>query len=383
MERTRWSLVLLVFAGGLLAAAQFGKVALTLDATAAAFGRPATDVAFLVSLVGGVGLVLGAMAGGVAAAFGPGRTFLVGLLLGGMLSLLQALLPSFGLFAVTRAVEGLAHLALVVGGPPLMAAAASDRDRSLVMGLWAVFFGASLGVSAQVFPWILAAGGLPLLLGLHGAALLALAIPLWSRVPRVAMAPMPLDPVAVHREIYGGIRYMAPGLGFVCYTFLFVAGVAILPGALGRPELATSLPLVTLTTTLVGGALCRRFPPHRVVAMGYAGTGAGALAIALNLPLGAEFCFAAMGVVPGASFAAIAAWNVGPRDRARATGAIAQLGNLGTVTGTPVFAFVAARAGAAGLVWLIAGAALLGLVLALGAGRRAAGAQKSEMLPVR
>ncbi|MGB3554928.1 MAG: MFS transporter, partial [Jannaschia sp.] len=120
MHRTDWPLVLLVFLAGLLAAAQFGKISLTLPFVAEAFDRPVTAVAFLVSLVGMMGLLLGAMAGGIAAGFGPGRTFLAGLLLAGAMSLVQATMPPFGLFAASRVVEGLAHLALVVGGPPLM-----------------------------------------------------------------------------------------------------------------------------------------------------------------------------------------------------------------------------------------------------------------------
>ncbi len=371
--RTDRPLVALVFLGGLLAAAQFGKISLTLPEVALAFGRPVTGVAFFVSRVGLTGLVFGAMAGGVAAGFGPGRTFLAGLVLGGAMSLVQATMPAFALFAASRVVEGVAHLALVVGGPPLMAAAASDRDRPLVMGLWAVFFGASLAISAQVFPPLLSFGGLPLIFALHGALLLTLAVVLWRRVPRLPRSPASLDPVAVHRAIYSRIRYMAPGLGFVCYTFLFVAAIATLPGALGRPGLATILPLVTLTTTLAGGALCRRFAPHHVAAAGYAGTAVGALGLALGLPLSVEVAFASMGLVPGASFAAIPAWNASPADRARATGAIAQLGNLGTVTGTPVFAALYASGGAAALVWLIGAIAVLGGAMAVLSGRRVSG----------
>lgn len=370
-ESTDRLLVALVFAGGLLAAAQYGKVALTLPDLALAYARPVTGVAVLVSLVGVTGLLFGAMAGGVAAAFGPGRTFLAGLALGAAMSLLQAAMPPYPLFAASRVVEGIAHLALVVGGPPLMAAAASDRSRPLVMGLWAVFFGASLTISAQVFPPLLRLGGPPLIFALHGALLLALAAVLWRRVPRLPRARAPLDPVAVHRAIYGDIRYLAPGLGFVCYTFLFVAAIATLPGALGRPALTTILPLVTLSTTLAGGALCRRFAPHHVVAAGYAGTAAGFAGLALGVPFAVEAAFACMGLVPGASFAAIPAWNPRPADRARATGAIAQLGNLGTVTGTPAFVLVATGAGTAGLIWLATGLAGLGLVLALASGRRA------------
>ncbi|SDZ28460.1 Predicted arabinose efflux permease, MFS family [Jannaschia faecimaris] len=381
-KRTDWLLVILIFCGGLLAAAQFGKITLTLPQVATAFDRPLTAVAFLVSLVGLIGLTLGPMAGGIAAGFGIGRTFLVGLFLGGAMSLVQALLPPLWLFGVSRAVEGVAHLALVVAGPPLMAGAASDRDRPLVMGLWAVFFGASLAISAQVFPGILGRGGLPLLFTLHGGLLLGLGAVMWRVVPRLPRARVSLDPVAVHRAIYGSIRYMAPGLGFVCYTFLFIAAIAFLPDALGRPILATVLPLVTLASTLAGGALCRRFEPHHVVAIGYAGTAIGALGAGLGLPLTVELSFVFMGLIPGASFAAIPAWNIAPGDRARATGAIAQLGNLGTVTGTPIFALVFASGGMPGLTLLMGLVALLGLALSLWSGRRASGRAAVEVLDV-
>jgi nitrate/nitrite transporter NarK len=58
---------------------------------------------------------------------------------------------------------------------------------------------------------------------------------------------------------------------------------------------------------------------------------------------------AALGIVQGASFAAIPELNATPEDRARAAGVVAQLGNLGTTTGTPVLAALLAGAGPAGL----------------------------------
>lgn len=368
--------------GGLLAAAQFGKVSLTLPLVAETFARDIPTVSTLVSMVGLVGLIFGAMAGGLAAGVGPGRTFLAGLVLGGAISLGQALVPPFGVFAVTRVAEGFAHLALVVGGPPLMAAAASDRDRPLVMGLWAVFFGLAFAISAELFPVVTGAGGLPLLFGLHGAALLALAVPLWTRVPRSPMVRPSVDPIAVHRAIYSRLRTVAPGLGFVCYTFLFIACLTFLPGVLDRPGLGTTLPLVSLATTLAGGALCRRFAPHHVAAAGFVGTILGMAGLLLGLPGAAHLAFAAMGVVPGACFAAIPHFNRDPADRARATGAIAQLGNLGTVTGTPVFALLL-FGGAPLLIGATMAVSVLGMVLALWAGRAASGTVERDVIDVR
>ncbi|MGC1259390.1 MAG: MFS transporter, partial [Jannaschia helgolandensis] len=95
-----------------------------------------------------------------------------------------------------------------------------------------------------------------------------------------------------------------------------------------------------------------------------------------------EGCFLAMGLIPGASFAAIPAWNAAPGDRARATGAIAQLGNLGTVTGTPVFALTFAAGGMAALSLLMVTMSVLGLALALWSGRRASGSVAAEVVNV-
>jgi hypothetical protein len=371
-DRTDHVTVALVFAAALLAAAQFGKLALAVGPAADAFGASPAQVAALISLVGAVGLLLGAMAGGAAAAWSPERTFLGGLLLGGGVSLAQALMPPLAGFAALRVVEGLSHLALVVAGPPLMAGAASDAARPVVMGLWALFFGASLALLAWLAPPILATGGLPLLFALHGAAMLALTWPLARRLPLRPPLRLELSPLALHLRIYGRLRLVAPALAFAPYTFAFLAAVSFLPAALGRPGLTATLPLLTLATTLAGGALCRRFAPHLVAAAGHFGTALGAGGIALGLPGAVPLCFGAMGLVPGACFAAIVWLNRDPGDRARATGAIAQLGNLGTVSGPPAFATALAAGGQAGLLWLLVLAPLAGAAAAFCAGGRAA-----------
>ena len=363
----------LIYLGGLTAALQFGKVTLLLPAYAEAFGRDVTGVAVLVSLVGVMGLALGAMAGGIVAAIGPGRSFVGGLVAGGAVSVLSAFAPGFWSFAGMRAVEGLAHLALVVAGPPLMAAAASDRHRPLAMGLWGTFFGTALALAGLALPWLMDAGGLTLVLVASGAVMLVLAVPVRLRAPRLPRLPrtaVAIDPIAVHRSVYGRFAQAAPGLSFVCYTFLFLACLTFLPEALDRPSAASLWSTITLASTLAGGAVCRVLPPRRVAAVGYLGTlaaGAGAWA---GVPLAAEAAFLAMGLIPGACFAAIAAWNEGPRERARATGAIAQFGNLGTVSGTPVLALAYAGGGRDGLMAAVCAAALLGAALSVWAGAR-------------
>jgi len=100
----------------------------------------------------------------------------------------------------------------------------------------------------------------------------------------------------------------------------------------------------------------------RVVQGGYLMAMPGFLLLALVWGQGLGMVIAglwvagALGIVQGASFAAIPELNAKPQDRAQAAGAIAQLGNLGTTTGTPVLAALLIGAGPWGLA-LVAGLA--------------------------
>ena len=91
----------------------------------------------------------------------------------------------------------------------------------------------------------------------------------------------------------------------------------------------------------------RRLPPGRLVGGGFM-----ALACAFGLvwmagDAGAYLAIPAMalsGVVAAAGFAAVPWLNPTMADRARANGAMAQLGNVGTFSGTPVIAAAGAAA---------------------------------------
>jgi MFS family permease len=144
--RTPWALMGALYLGGLLAAGQFAKVSLTLPALAGAY--PGAPVAFIVSGVAVMGMLFGVLAGGITAAIGPRRAILIGLGISAVAGLAQAVLPAFPLLMGLRVVEGAGHLLLVVAIPTLAAALAAERDRALVMGIWATFFGVGFTLAA-------------------------------------------------------------------------------------------------------------------------------------------------------------------------------------------------------------------------------------------
>ena len=128
-------LILLLWASGLGAAAQFAKVGLILPELAAVYPEAGAAIGWLVSLISVMGMVLGLFAGLLAVRIGLKRLLVVSLLLGAVCSFAQALLPPFGWMLASRVVEGASHLGLVVTAPTLIALLAPPDWRGFAMTL--------------------------------------------------------------------------------------------------------------------------------------------------------------------------------------------------------------------------------------------------------
>lgn len=353
-------LVLLLWAAGLGAAAQFGKISILYDDLRATYGgQGEVALGLVVSIVGMVGLIFGTTAGLLVARIGPRRAIVAALAAGAAMSALQSLIPAYPLMLASRIVEGASHLAIVVVGPTMIAALAPEARRPLAMTLWSSFFGVTYTILALIGPSLTPTS---LFLG-HAAYMAALAAILAATLPpdpRGQALPMG-NLLAQHAAIYLSPRLSAPAMGFCCYTFLYVAILTLLPPetpATHRALIAAGMPLVSIAVSLtLGVRLLKRMSAVRLVQLGYLAAIPGFLILWLSWGQGAGMVAggfvlsAALGIVQGASFASIPELNATPDDRARAAGAVAQLGNLGTTTGTPVLAALLASAGPAGLAF--------------------------------
>src|SRR6056297_639037 len=267
--RTDWVLTTLLFTAGLLAAGQFAKISLTLGPLGKVYPDASGALPWAVSALSVMGIVFGATAGVIVARFGVRTVLLVGLVAGAALSATEALLPAFPAFMALRLAEGAAHLCIVVSAPTLMAAVSSGRDRPVVMGLWGTFFGVGFAIAALVAPPLLAAFGVPGGYLAHGAALLLLALLLAPRLPAAGVRPPPERGfVARHVAIYRNPRTVAPALGFLWHTLMFLGLLTYMPGFLGTWT-APVLPLVALIGTMGAGVLARSFPPHLIAIAGF------------------------------------------------------------------------------------------------------------------
>lgn len=342
---TDWTLVALLFVAGLFASAQFAKIALTLGPLADVYPDWSAWLPATVSAISLSGILFATIAGEIVARLGVRRVLLAGLVCSAGVSFAEALLPPFPWFLGLRLAEGLAHLSLVVAAPTAMAAMSSDRDRPVVMGLWGTFFGVGFALAALAVPPLVASGGTAAVFAAHGAGLALLAGALWWRLPRIAASPVRgaggAGIVARHLAIYRTLHIVAPALLFFWHTVMFLGLLTFVPRFIGE-GMSPVLPLVALIGTMGAGYLARHAPPMTIGSAGFAVSLVLALALVIvpdgmkiwvSLPL-----FVALGIAPGAAFAAVPALNRETADQARANGALAQLGNVGTALSTPVVA---------------------------------------------
>ena len=367
-------IILALWGAGLGAAGQFGTYSLIFDRIAAQYpGHGPVVLGLIVSVVGLVGLVFGTTAGILVARAGYRRVLVASLAFGAVASVLEALRLPLSLLLPLRAMEGFSQLGIVVAAPVLIAQAAPLRWQGPAMTLWATFLAASFALTAALGVPLADARGPEALFAAHAIWMAVFAMLLARMLPRdVARAPdLPASLLRQHVEIYASPREAAPAFGFGCYTLVYVALLTYLPGLVGGPwraALATAMPLATVGVSLtLGVVLLRRVPAFRVVQAGFAlalTCTVGLLAVAGRPGMSAAVVLClmgALGLTQGASFAAIPQLNVTPQQRARAAGAVAQLGNLGTTLGTPLLGALIAGQGLAGLAVFVAVPALVGL----------------------
>jgi MFS transporter, DHA1 family, inner membrane transport protein len=376
--------VLAIWCAGLGAAAQFGKLSVTFPALSAAYAaQSAIGIGVILSVVGFVGLVFGTTAGLLVARVGPRRAIVWALGLGAVLGLVQSGFPSYPLMVVTRILEGVSHLAIVVVGPTVIAGLAVPRWQGAAMTLWSSFFGVAYAGLFYLGPDLLALHGAEGLFRLHAgwmaisAAVLALLLP---RDPAPARHGVRRGLWAEHLAIYASPVLAAPAMGFACYTVTYVAVLTLLPALMGDQGgfIGVAMPLVSIAVSLTLGVwLLSRMRAVHLVQAGFVVAAVCALLLfalwetdaAVVPALGVAAC---LGLVQGASFAALAELNPLAEDRARAAGAVAQLGNLGTTTGTPLLIWLLSVGDVAGLTVFLVGFSALGVVIhAVQARRRA------------
>ncbi|MEM5491528.1 MFS transporter [Hoeflea sp. AS16] len=383
-------LVITLWAAGLGAAAQFAKIVVIFPELQAHYGETGAISGYLVSLISVMGMLFGLVAGVMAIQIGVRRLLLSGLYLGAAVSAWQTTLPGFEWMLASRLLEGMSHLAIVVSAPTLIAQFTTQRHQAKALTLWGTYFGVAFAGIALSAPLILEIAGLGGLSALHAAYMAIFALLLTVVLPaedRRAVPPWPSfrDILRRHVTAYTSPFITAPALGWLFYTLTFVSMLTILPTMVDpaqRAFVAAAMPLASIVASMtIGNVLLGRFTAVSVIIIGFALAIGLVLVFLLTGPDAWLFIaiFAALGLVQGASFAAVPQLNASLPDRALANGAIAQTGNLGNALGTPAMLAVAATGAATGLPALLIGCYAIAIAVHLALARSRA---KAPATPV-
>ena len=376
MSRTPFGLIFLLWGAGLGAAAQYAKVSVIFDQLPSVYPNAGSAIGFAVSLVGLIGIVFGVVAGLLVARIRYRRALLSALWLGAAVSALQSLLPPFEWFLVLRAIEGLSHLAMVVAAPTLIAQLSAPRHRGFTLTLWGTFFGVAFAVLVWAGLPLVAAYGVPSLFIAHSiymavfAAILTVSLrslPTSHTFPKLSVIGVLKDHVAIYRSP----RISAAGLGWLFYTFCFVSVLTVMPPFLDPAQRALvmgAMPLASIVSSMTLGVwLLRHVSAVGVVIWGFALSMICVIWLWID-PADAMACIAlaaSLGLIQGASFAAVPQLNDTADTQAQANGAMAQMGNLGNTIGTPIMVAALAVFGYAALPIFVGLALLMGLMVHL------------------
>lgn len=368
-----WPLILALWGAGLGAAMQFAKFAVIYDLLGGIYPEGGAALGWLVSMIGVVGIVLGAVAAMLVSKLRYRRSVLWALWLGAVVSLGQAALPPLPVMFVLRLIEGASHLALVVAAPTLIAQIATDAQRGLALTLWGTFFGIAFAIMVWLGRPLALTVGIPALFIFHALYMAGFALYLSPRLRRLpdegAVTVISLTSMlAVHRSVYRSAWISAPAVGWLFYTFCFVAILTVLPPYLdpsARGLVIGAMPLVGISISMtLGVALLRVMAAVRVVMVGFALSALCMIWLWL-VPAGVLACLTlagCLGLIQGASFAAVPELNSTPTAQSQANGAMAQMGNLGNTLGTPVMATALTGWGFSSLPVLAGIALALGLI---------------------
>jgi MFS family permease len=374
-------LIFLLWLAGLGAAAQFAKIAVPFALIRETYPESGLQVAWLLSLVSLVGALFGTVAGDMVGRLGAKRMLVMGLLLGAIISIWQASLPTFTPMLISRVIEGMSHLAIVVAAPTLIAQLSSQKYLGAAMTLWSTFFSVAFILVAWCVIPLLGSGNLATLFYAHGIYLAVIgAIVAWILPPNERPVTAPAHAVSgilsLHIRGYRSAWISAPAAGWLVYTLTFVSLLALLPEKL-PPEIsdwaAGLMPLFSIITSLIFvPLLLRHVSGVFVIVAGFASAAAIAL---INLYLSWDMAFmiilfSLLGLVQGGSFASIPELNTNAKDQALAYGVMAQAGNSGNLLGTPLLLAISAPWGDSGLYLAIAALYLIGSFTHIAIARR-------------
>jgi len=378
----------------MVASAQIAKVGPSLPILRDELGLSMFAGGWIASLYPGTAVVIGLLGGALADRFGPHRAMVAALLCIAAGAALGSVAPGYDVLLVSRVVEGVGFVLMVVSGPALTMQAAQPADRELGLGLWTMFM--PLGLTAM---YILA----PLLLGegwrlvwqVNVGLALVMALCVFAATRGHARNPAAREPERIWRDLKAMVVKPGPWLLSACFGMFAIQFASIMTwmptflvevhgrtvGAAGA--LTAVLAMIHAPGSFLGGWMMRRRVPRwQVIGCGSAIMGVSAavtfntgVPLLIGLIAAAVFSLAA-GTLPPSLIAGARVHAPGVGQVGLFNGVLIHGANMGVLVGPPLLGAVNTAFGgwSSGGVYVLAlGLAAFPLALAVRAVERRLG----------
>ena len=140
---------------GVLAAAQFARMAVVAPLMRTTLGLTLSQAGWLISLLEVGGALFGFVAGLALARVSVHRFLLLGLAILAGTGLVEAIATGATTLFVARAAEGIGYLFVVIAAPTAIAATVSDAIRPRALALWSTFVPVGIAAGAAVSGFLL------------------------------------------------------------------------------------------------------------------------------------------------------------------------------------------------------------------------------------
>jgi predicted MFS family arabinose efflux permease len=387
--RTRWSVILLAVAAGIVIAFQIGKIPASIPTLQTELELSLVDAGWAISLLYAFAAITGLAAGAVADRFGARRIAIAGLLIAGAGSVVGGLAQDLWSLLASRVIEGIGAVSVLVTAPGLILRAVQPQDMRLAMGLWGTFMPTGIAIMLLLTPVLLATIGWRGMWFANTGIVVAFSAWLWVGT---RSAPDPVEHPD-HRDSFwetatAVLRRPGPLLLasiFGCYAFTFLCVTAFLPKYLiqehawdaGSAAVATALVIgANAPGNLIGGWLAHRGAARwLLIAIGIGTMAVTAwfiyqpwLGDVARIAVAVSFSLVG-GLLPSSVYSSVQMHSPQPDKVAGVNGLILQGTNIGQLTGPPLFAMIVAASTWGQGPWLMVGIASVAVGLAVTLGR--------------
>ncbi|NTX78374.1 MFS transporter [Serratia proteamaculans] len=378
---TQWLAIANVVFAGIAVALHVGKANIALPELQREFGRSLESLSWIISAFPFIGVFGGIAAGQLVRRWGDRRLLSLGLVIVSLASFAGATQHDFTGLIVTRVIEGIGFVIVVVAAPTVLTRVVAPQQRNLVFSIWSTFMPAGMAISLFFGPhfadwqqsWI--AGGILTLLA-------ALLLPFTT--PRSVLSTATATTLKLSQALLSIIRARQPlllALIFTTYNLQFFAVMAFLPIFLmqrigltlvAAGGVSAAVIAVNILGNLFAGVLLSRGLRARTLLaiastlMGLAGASVFLSATPNSMLVPLCLLFSGIGgMLPATILAATPAAAPEPTLIPLSLGLVMQGIYLGQVIGPIVLSTLVAYAGWTAPSVLVLAAALLGSLLAL------------------